>query len=129
MKNIFIASLVLASAVAAQAQMSDYSCQSLDGTTKASLQRVGRKTILWVDHSHSASSKGVFAGVDSAPYSERKGQLQFKLVDYFATEDQQFVLSIPKTFSQNPDQLNVTEFFDNDDHAEGETEFRCIKVK
>ncbi len=127
MKNIFITSLILISAIAAQAQKIEYSCQSLDHTTEATLQLVDRMTLLWVDHSHSASSKGVFVGVDMAPFSERKGELQFKLVDYLTTEDKQFILSVPGIVAKNPKQMNVTEFLDNDDHAEGEKEFHCVK--
>lgn len=105
----------------------DYSCKSQDQNTEATLQVLNKKEIVWTDHSHSASSHGVFKGLDKAPFSERKGELQFALVDFYTTENQQFVLSIPKTVFKKPSTVQITEFFDNDDHPEQEIKFQCVK--
>lgn len=117
--------LIAFSVASSSALATTYSCLSVNEGKEAALEIQSSTKVLWADESESAYSQGVYTGVDTAPYSERKGELQFKLVDYYQTEDSAFYVSIPNWIQKNPKKVQVTVFLDNDDHSESETKYNC----
>ena len=125
MKTIFC---LLVLAFSTQALALDYTCNSTDGTTtNATLTVTSAKEIYWNDESHGASSKGIYTSVDRAPYSIRQGQLQYQLTSFAMSDDSSYVMSVPASIQQAPATITVTEFYNNDDHAENETVLNCTK--
>jgi hypothetical protein len=125
MKTLTLALVFTLSFLAETARASEYSCASVDGSTLATLKVLTSSEITWDDETHAASSLGIFKGIETAPFSSRKGEFQFALVDFFRTEDQQFLLSLPANILSYPDSIQITEYFDNDDVYEQETVFNC----
>ncbi len=118
--------LVLGTVGAASfANASNYFCRSADGETEGRLKVTGAREIIWSDVTHAAVSRGVFVGLDTAPYSPRKGEMQYNLVNFYRSNDQHYVLSVSPKLLQNPKSVVVTVFMDNDDHAEEVTDFNC----
>lgn len=123
LKVSFVTALTFASASAMAAQ---YKCVSATGAQTV-LTVQSAKSIIWSIDSESASSQGVFEAIDTAPYSDTAGELQYKLTDFFQSNDTAFYVSAPKAIAIEPANLKVTSYIDNDDHREEVTVFNCQK--
>lgn len=122
-KNLLIVGLLLLSL---PTMATTYNCVSLDQKEEARLTFKGNE-ILWSVEAESASSSGVIAGVDTAPYSETKGEVQYKLIDFAQSANHAFYLSIPSAIENEISPMKVTFYLDNDDVREEETVFSCTK--
>lgn len=83
---------------AAHAAQSSYDCTDSKGETAVLTVKTGNEIVFGID-SESAYSKGVLAGVEQAPYSPRNGELQYKLVDFYQSEDSAYYISAPSALS------------------------------
>lgn len=101
-----------------------YDCQSRTGTLATlEVAKDGRR-IHFSDHTHSASTAGIYQGTEDAPYSRALGFRKYLAVDYAITADSVWYLKIDPSFN-NLQEFKLIEVFDNDGHEESETEFKC----
>lgn len=84
------------------------------------------KNMHWEDESHSASSRGSYLQIETAPYSTEKGFLVYVLDDFYKTEDSFFYIKIEPDFYKKSE-FKLIEGFDHDDHDESRVEFNCKK--
>ncbi len=106
-----------------------YSCKAKGGTSQSVLKISSQNSIVWIDATHFTSTAGVLVGIDLAPASSRKGELQYNLIGGFSeSADKRQILSVPNVLAFEPFLLKPTIFIDNDDHSEDEVIFTCFKI-
>ena len=112
--------------ISAGAQASDlvFACHDRNGNEAVLTIREG-SLIHWNEPWHSSSSPGDFAGKEMAPFSSWKGYSLYKLRNFYQTNDSAFYLAI-ETLSAPF--FKAVVFYDNDDHAEEITRYRCSRV-
>ena len=120
----FLVSLVFITTTPIMA--STYSCIS-SAHESGILKISSPNSVTWENDSRSEFSTAKFHHVDQAPFSPLNGQMQFLLLDFYNTEDSGFYLSLPLNAFKLPPKMNITLYFDNDDHAEDEINYLCIR--
>lgn len=94
MKSFYITALFFL--ISTQAMAREYICHS-DSNEKASLVRTykGNKETLQWSEANEASSKGVFIGIDQAPYDMTAESFRiYTLSDFYKSEDSDFRLAL-----------------------------------
>lgn len=108
-----------------QSMAYEYICNS-DKTNEQAMLTISENSpqpdIHWSEV-HSASSKGVFIGLEDAPHSSFLGYVVYSLTDFYNTEDSDFRLAIEP--NSDTDIFYVYSYFNNDDHNEEETKYTC----
>ncbi|MEQ1876817.1 MAG: hypothetical protein ABL958_09230 [Bdellovibrionia bacterium] len=119
--------LLLASATV-QAAPIEYAC--LDAQrTQATLKVKNAKSLVWNDVSHSAVSRGNFDGIETSPFSNRKGYRTYQLVDFHITADSAFYVDVQPQALTGAAKIIATVYYDTDGHEEDTTPFRCVRTR